>query len=169
MDRQWRDRFNEEVERYRKSLIYYAKSCEWETFDNKAGILFDYLEMIEQRALERRFFSTFFIILAILAAAAVAILITDDRAFPVLLKYRNDIVLSAIAVSNFELYFYLDFRMYVKARMSRYKKRREQFIKNIERDFKEVIIPSLEKETSRFTSIPQQLENETKRGQSATI
>jgi hypothetical protein len=169
MDHALRNKFNDEVERYRRALIHYAKACEWEMFENKASILFDYLEAIERHVIERRFFMTFYVILAMLIAAVVAIVKMDAAVFPVFLKYKNALVLTAIAVSIFELYFYIDFRMYVHAKMSWYKKRKEQFIKNIERDFKEIIIPSMEKDTGGLTIISPNQEREIAEGRRAPV
>jgi hypothetical protein len=160
MDHALRSKFNDEVERYRRALIHYAKACEWDMFEKKAGILFDYLETIERRVIERSFFIRFFVILAMLVATAVIIVKMEGQVFPVFLKYKNAMVLTAIAVSSFELYFYVDFRMYVKAKMSWYRKRKEQFIKNIEKDFKEIIIPSMEKNASGFAVLPHRQECE---------
>ncbi|MGE5172730.1 MAG: hypothetical protein ACM3MD_02765 [Betaproteobacteria bacterium] len=136
MDRELYDKINEEVEGYRKALVHYAKTCEWDTFEKKAGTLFDYLESIELTVLEQKFFKVFWIILVVLIGAVAVILKADSLVFPPLVKYKDPIVLLAIAASCFELYFFLDFRIYVEAKMSRYKKRREQFIRNIESDFK---------------------------------
>ena len=49
MDREWRNRINEDIEGFRKALVHYAKACEWDTFEKKAGALFDYLESVERR------------------------------------------------------------------------------------------------------------------------
>jgi hypothetical protein len=138
MNREWHSRINEEVEGFRKALVHYAKACEWDTFEKKAGILFDYLESIERRALEEKFFRVFLTVLAVVAAAVVSITQLDGHVFPALLKYKDAIILAAIAASCFELFFFLNFRTYVKAKMSWYRKRRDQFIRNIKADFSEL-------------------------------
>jgi hypothetical protein len=135
MNREWHSRINEEVEGFRKALVHYAKVCEWELFEKKAGILFDYLESIELRVLEKKFFRIFMIILAVLIAAVILIMNLDSLAFPALRKNRDALVLLTIAACCYELYFFLDFRIYVNAKMSWYRKRREQFIRNIKADF----------------------------------
>ncbi len=135
MDREWHSRINEEVEGFRKALLHFAKACEWETFEKKAGSLFDYLESIELEVLEKKFFRRFLIILAVLVVALVFITKLDGQTFPVLLKYKDAIIQAAIAVSCFEILFFMNFRIYVNAKMSWYRKRREQFIRNIKADF----------------------------------
>src|SRR5512143_4129576 len=115
MKRQLAERFNQEVENHRKALLYYARKCDWETFHAKAGRLFDYLESIEFRELERRFYSVFSLVLV----------------FQVLASLKNAFMMSSIAVSSFELYFYVDYRMYVDIKTRCYRKRREIFIREI--------------------------------------
>lgn len=47
MDREFANKINEEIERYKNALLHYAKQCERQSFKSKAGMLFDYLEAIE--------------------------------------------------------------------------------------------------------------------------
>jgi hypothetical protein len=140
MDNELANRIDEEIERYKNALLYYAKQCEWDTFKSKAGTLFDYLEAIELSVLERKFFRIFKIILVVLAAAVVIIWKMNSDAYPALLRFKEPLVMIAIAGSCFELYFFLDFRMYVEHKMAWHRKRREQFIRNIEKDFKDIIV-----------------------------
>ena len=140
MDREFANRINEEVERYKNALLYYAKLCEWDSFKSKAGALFDYLEAIELSEIQRKFFRVFKIILLGLVIIIVIILKMNGEAYPALLRFKDSIVIMAIAGSCFELYFFLDFRLYVEHKMSWYKKRREQFIRNMEKDFREIIV-----------------------------
>jgi hypothetical protein len=135
MDRDWHRRINEEVEGFRKALVHFAKACDWETFEKKAGSLFDYLESTELAVLQKKFIKKFLGILAVLIAGVVFISKLDGQTFPALLKYRDAIIQAAIAVSCFEILFFLNFRLFVKAKMSWYRKRREQFIRNIKADF----------------------------------
>ena len=137
MRKELAERFNEEVKRFRQMLLHHAERCDWDAFKIKAGKLFDYVEEIELRALGERFFKTFWAILVILAAIVLAIFKIDVAVYPALLRLKNSIILLALAGSCFALYFFLDFKMYVKAKMSWYKKRKEQFIRNIEKDFKD--------------------------------
>lgn len=140
MHREFANRINEEVERYKNALLYYAKLCEWDSFKSKAGALFDYLEAIELSEIQRKFFRVFKIILLGLVIIIVIILKMNGEAYPALLRFKDSIVIMAIAGSCFELYFFLDFRLYVEHKMSWYKKRREQFIRNMEKDFREIIV-----------------------------
>jgi magnesium-transporting ATPase (P-type) len=140
MDHEFADRINEEIERYRKALLYYAKQCDWDGFNSKAGMLFDYLEAIELSEIQRKFFKIFKFILIVLTLIIVIILQMNGESYPSLLRFKDSMVIMAIAGSCFELYFFLDFRIYVEHKMSKYKQRRVQFIRNIEKDFKEVIV-----------------------------
>ncbi len=144
MDRELSDRIDNEVEGYRKALVHYAKTREWDTFEKKAGGLFDYLESVELKVLEKKFFRIFRIILVVLIGAVAVIVEADSLVLPPLVKYKDPIVLLAISAFCFELYFFLDFRLYVRAKMSRYKKRRELFIRNIESDFKALFCAPLD-------------------------
>lgn len=136
MDRELSDRIDEEVEGYRKALVHYARACEWDTFEKKAGTLFDYLESVELTVLERKFFNIFRFILVALVGIVIIIMKLNGQALQAFVKYRDSIILAALAVSCFAVYFFLDFRIYVNAKMARYRKRREQFIRNIKDDFK---------------------------------
>lgn len=139
MKKEIADRFNEEVERYRRALLHYARTRDWDTFKKKAGNLFDYVEWIESSELENRFFRIFKSILVVLVAVVIAIVNMDVTVNPDLQRLRNSIILLAIAGSCFELYFYLDFRMYMDVKTTYYRKRRDTFIRNIEKDFREII------------------------------
>lgn len=141
MSRSLHESINKEVEQYRRALVHFAKAREWETFEKKAGILFDYLETIELTILERKFYSVFITILAVLVGI-IAILKADGRFFPMITRYKEYVVLLAAFATCYELYFYLNYRLYVGVKMSRYKKRKEQFIRNIENDFKEYTMRS---------------------------
>src|SRR5512143_1222349 len=85
MDRKQLSRINEEIEGFRKALVRYAQACEWDTFEKKAGILFDYLESIERATLEKKFFRVFLAILAVVAAV-VSLVQLDGYVFPALLR-----------------------------------------------------------------------------------
>lgn len=136
MERELAEQFNREVETYRKALLFYARKCDWEEFKAKAGRLFDYVESIEFSELERRFFHAFTLLLAVLGLAVIALFSMDVTLYPgLLLRLKNTLVLAALGASSFELYFYINYRMYVGQRRLYSKKRREKFIREIEQDF----------------------------------
>jgi hypothetical protein len=132
--------FNQEVETYRKALLYHARISDWETFKAKAGKMFDYVEAIEYSELERRFFTNFNVILVVLVAIAFALFQVDFAVTPELLRLKNSMILAGLAVSSFELYFYLDYKIYIKVKTVHYPERRERFIKNIENDFRAYVL-----------------------------
>ena len=130
--------FNAEVERYRKALLFYAKKSEWDTFKTKAGSLFDYIESIEISETERRFFRLFRAVFACLAIVVLVIYRIDFQASAELLRLKTPALLFAASIGCFELYFYLNFRLYMESKTKYYRKRRERFIVNIESDFREI-------------------------------
>jgi hypothetical protein len=142
MKRELAEQFNQEVDNYRKALLFYARKCDWEEFKAKAGRLFDYVEAIEFSELERRFFTIFNPILAVLGLAVFALFGVDFEVHPEWLRLKDTFVLASIAASSFELYFFLDFRMYMDIKTSCYKKRRENFIRDIEQDFRGIALQS---------------------------
>lgn len=142
MKRELAEQFSQEVDNYRKALLYYARKCDWETFKTKAGKLFDYVESVEFRELERRFFRVFSFILAVLVLAVVGLFSVDFGGHQDLMRLKNVFILSALAVSSFELYFFLDYRMYINFKTFSSKKRRENFIRSIERDFRRYAVLS---------------------------
>ena len=142
MNRSFYNSINKEVEQYRRALIHFAKTREWEIFEKKAGRLFDYLESIELMVLERKFYSLFIMLLAVLAGIVILILKADGWLFSLVVKYKEYVVLLAACAACYELFFYLNYRLYVGVKMSRYKKRKEQFIRNIENDFREYTMGS---------------------------
>jgi hypothetical protein len=139
-DREFANRINEEIEQYKNALLHYAKQCEWEHFKSKAGALFDYLEAIELSEIQRKFFRMFILILFVRVIIIVIILKMNGEAYHSLLRFKDSMVIMAIAGSWFELYFFLNFRLYVEHKMSWHKKRREQFIRNMEKDLREIIV-----------------------------
>ena len=56
------------------------------------------------------------------------------------MRLKNAMVLAGLGVSSFELYFYLDYRIYMRIKTFHYEERREKFVRNIERDFRSCII-----------------------------
>jgi len=132
--------FNQEVEKYRKALLYHARISDWETFKAKAGRMFDYVEAIEYSELERRFFTNFNVILAMLIVIAIALFKVDFAVTPELIRFKNAMVLAGLGVSSFELYFYLDYKVYMRVKTVHYPERREKFIRNIEKDFRTYVL-----------------------------
>jgi len=136
MKKELAEQFNQEVDRYRNALLYEARKNEWEAFDARAGKLFDYVESIEISELERRFFTVFTLILAVLGLVVLALLGVDFQAHPELMRLKSTVILAGIAVSSFELYFFIDYRIYIGIKTSYYEKRRKNFIRNMEQDFR---------------------------------
>jgi len=130
------EQFSREVESYRRALLFCAKKSDWEEFKAKAGKLFDYVEAVERVELEKRFFTLFFVILAALVLAVVALVSVNFEVSPESMRLKNTVLFTALAASTFELYFYINYRTYAGSRISLYKERRENFIKNIEKDFR---------------------------------
>jgi len=128
--------FSDEVERYHRALDYFARVREWERFKERAGGLFDYVEHVEATELERRFYRIFNMILTVLAVSIVALFSVDLPAGADWPYYKRALVLACLAVSAFELYFFLNFRWYADMRKAGFRRRRERFIRNIERDFR---------------------------------
>ncbi len=126
------ERFSREVDGYRDSLLFSARLNDWETFERTAGNMFDYVESIELIELERRFFAIFNAVLAILVTTVVVLFVPDFDINPIL---KRDCILGALAVAGFELYFFVDYRMYVRLRTARSKRRRAHFVRAIAKDF----------------------------------
>ncbi len=139
MERTRREAFNEEVERYRKSLLYYAGMCDWETFKAKAGRLFDYLESIEMSEVERRFGRITRVVLILLAAVVLAIWKMPSGISAEMEGLRKLVILAALCMSSFELYFFINFKRYLAVKTCFYRKRRNDFISGIEQDFRVMV------------------------------
>ena len=130
------EQFRREVESYRRALLFCAKKSDWEEFKAKAGKLFDYVEAVERVELEKRFFTLFSVILAALVLAVIALFSVNFEVNPESMRLKDTVLFTALAASTFELYFFINYRTYAGARTSLYKERRENFIKNIEKDFR---------------------------------
>ncbi len=135
MRKELAEQFNREVDNYRKTLLSLAERCDWSGFEAKAGRLFDYVESVEFMEVERRFFRIFNLILSVLVLAVIVLLSVDFDVHWELLRFKNVFILTALAVSSFELCFYVDYRMFAQGRTFGYSKRRENFIRAIKRDF----------------------------------
>ncbi len=132
--------FNEEIERYRNALLFYAKKCEWDTFEKRAGKLFDYIESIELSEIEKKFFRIFWLIFFALSVAVFFAFRIDIGQQPHFAEIKKTITFIALGGFCYELYFFMNFKIYMQTKIAFYKKRREKFIKNIEQDFKDIIV-----------------------------
>lgn len=137
MDSEFNSIFNKEITQYKKTLLFYAKKCDWQRFKLNAGQLFDYVESTEMSETEKRFFRITKGIVAVLFIMLILIVKMNPERYPELAPINELMTLAAVAVCCFEVYFFYNFRIYIKAKSFFYKKRREKFIRNIEQDFKE--------------------------------
>lgn len=128
--------FNEEIQKYRNSLVEYARRCEWDRFKTSAGRLFDYCESVEMSETGKRFFRVFSTILASLFIVLALIIKLHSGNFPELIGMKKFIVVSALVGAWFEFYFFLNYRMYMEYKTAFYNKRKERFIRSIEEDFR---------------------------------
>ncbi|HTF99159.1 MAG TPA: hypothetical protein VK654_01070 [Nitrospirota bacterium] len=135
MSKDLASQFNQEVNTFRNALLSAASISDWAIFKTRAGKLFDYLEMVESSERERRFYSVFYALLAALFVGVVTFLAADFDSTTAMMEIRRVWILAALALSGFELYFYIDYRIYSDARKLGYARRRERFIVGIQRDF----------------------------------
>ena len=136
MTRELARQFNEEVEQYRRSLLYFARTCEWDQFKSRAGALFEYLENIEASELEKRFYAVFYCVLGALLLGVFLLLGIEPVAHADWVEHRTSLLMATLSGCSFELFFYINFRRYVEVRMAGFMRRREAFIRGIERDFR---------------------------------
>lgn len=132
--------FNEDVHRYRNTLLSCARKCDWDTFKLIAGKLFDYLETVEVAELRRRFFRSFGFVLAALFCMAVLVVTLDPTTSPEILRLKRFIFFAAIGASGFEFFFFMNFHQHMKCKAEFYKLRKERFIKGVERDFRDMFL-----------------------------
>lgn len=135
-------KFNEEITRYKNTLLFYAKKCEWDTFKINAGKLFDYCESFEARAVQNEFFKISKIVVAGLFFMLLVIIKIDPDVYPGFARAKELLTLIAIAGCCFEVYFFFNFRTYMQGKTLYYKKRRDKFIRNILMDFQNITAPS---------------------------
>lgn len=143
MDKELHRTFNQEVHHYRHILTTCAKRCDWESFKLHAGKLFDYVEAVEMSEIERKFLRISRVIMLILFVIAIAFFKVDPDFFPEFVRVKQFFTFSAVGGCLFEFYFFINFRMYMKNKTAFYKQRKERFIRNIERDFRDIILPNL--------------------------
>lgn len=137
MDKRMMEAFNQEVENYRRALVYFARKCDWAEFKARAGRLFDYLEFVEATVREQKFYRVFFSILAMLVVAGLLITGWNPGENADLQRYKQNFLFVLLAVSSFELFFYINFRRYVEIRESLFSRRRADFIRDLEQDFQQ--------------------------------
>lgn len=140
MEKELNTKVNEEISRYKNTLLFYAKQCDWDTFQEKAGRLFDYAESIEMSEIKRRFLNISKIILAVLCFMLIALFKINPDVYPGLARIHELLLLTAVAICSFEVYFLYVFRMYIKGKSLYYDKRRKEFVINIESDFKNMTV-----------------------------
>jgi hypothetical protein len=140
MKRELKKQFNQDVENYRKAFLYHARIRDWETFKTKTGRMFDYVEAIERSELERRFFKNFNVILVMLSVIVIALFNIHVGVTPELMRLKNAFVMVGLWMSSFEVYFYVDYRIYMRVKTVHYAERRERFIRKIESDFRSRVL-----------------------------
>lgn len=136
MDKSLEKVFNEEVNKYRNILLICAKKREWSTFKVNAGKLFDYVESIEISVLEKKFYGISSVIIGLLLVVVIALWRINPAMHCEIQRIRELMVLAGVGGCSYQLYFYLNFRMYMDVKVSSYKCRRDRFIRNIETDFR---------------------------------
>jgi hypothetical protein len=129
--------FDTEIQKYRNTLVHYAKHSDWDSFKANAGRLFDYCEIVEMTETERRFTRIFGLIMIVLFLVLAFFFKIQLENSPELMAIKRVVLLSAIAGSGYEFYFFLNFRLYMDYKTAFYKERKEIFIKNIEQDFRD--------------------------------
>lgn len=136
MRKEHAEQFSRVVEEYRRALLHCAGACQWDEFKARAGKLFDYVEYIEFSELERRFFHVFTAILALLILAVALFFNYDFASHAEQLRHKSAFILIALGASSFELYFYINYRLYLGARTANSRRRREIFIREMMQDFR---------------------------------
>ena len=136
MKKEHAEQFNRDIEQYRTALLYYARACDWENFKERAGRLFDYVEAVEYREVERRFYRIFNMILGFLVLTVIGIMTVDFSAYEGLINLKQKFLLSALAVGSYEVYIFRNYRKYAEVKSVQYDTRRRNFIQGIEQDFR---------------------------------
>jgi hypothetical protein len=137
MDERTANKLIDEINRYKNALIFFAKTCDWFDFHSNAATLFEYLESVELSLLKRKLHQAIEIIPAALVLAIVIFSSVNITASPLLMKYREQIVLIAAAAILFELLLLFELRLYVNIKTKNQQKNKDRFIRHIEHDFKD--------------------------------
>ncbi len=130
------DKMNREIEEFRRALIFDAKSCDWDTFEGKAGMLFDYLESIEASEIRRVFSLIFRITGAGLLLAGLALALVSSGSNSAMLRFESVLIVLIAGGLIFEALFFVDFRVITRFKTSLRSRRRTRFVRNIEDDFR---------------------------------
>ena len=136
MDKQFANKLNVEIIRYRKALTYFAKTCDWRDFQLNAATLFDYLESVELSLIKNKFYHVIVIIFMVLVVALVMFCSVDITTSPLLKKYHDQFVLSMAAAIFFELLLLFELNLCISIKTTNQKRRKKQFVRKIENDFK---------------------------------
>ncbi len=133
MDRNVLERLNSEIERYKVSLRYFARTCDWGSFRSKAAQLFDYLESTEVSLVKNRFYGTIGIIVMTLVAVVTLFSAMGSVIAP-FVQYRDDLLVVILGVYGLGLLLLLELRLYLSIRTSRHRKSEDRFIRAVEGD-----------------------------------
>jgi len=137
--------FNAEIGRYKNALTYCAQSNDWKNFRANAEKLFDYCEAVEALEIERRFTRVFWIIIGFVITGLFLMIRIEPWALPGFQNVKKLIFFTTFAGSCFDLYFYLNFRVYMNHKAVFYKNRKKDFIIAIERDFRRDVRENISK------------------------
>lgn len=140
MKEELRNAFNENVHRYRNTLLYCAKKCDWDTFKLIAGRLFDYIETVERAELRRRFFRSSGFVVAVMFCMVVFILALHPNVSPEIERLKRLIFFAALGAGGFEFFFYMNFHEYMKRKAALYKLRKDYFVRGVEKDFRDMCL-----------------------------
>jgi hypothetical protein len=61
------------------------------------------------------------------------------------MRLKNAFVMVGLGMSSFEVYFYVDYRIYMRVKTVHYMERRERFIRKIESDFRSRVLQAKER------------------------
>ncbi len=141
MDRNVLERLNSEIERYKVSLRYFARTCDWGSFRSKAAQLFDYLESTEVSLVKTRFYGTIGIIVMTLVAVVMLFTALGNVIAPFVARYRDGLLVVVLGAYGLGLLLLLELRLYLSIRTSRHGKRVDRFIRAIEGDVRSYMGP----------------------------
>jgi hypothetical protein len=123
---------NADITRYGNALLYFARVCDWDSFRASAATLFEYLETAVTTVLKQKIYRAGALMTIVLLAALVVSVLVGGG---VLAVYQENILFIVAAGLVLELLVLAELRAYLGIRMSQEKRRKDQFIKKMERDF----------------------------------